>query len=121
MRHPFDGDIFALLYDEFEKMYPSHPDIIVQWATQEEFDDYDSDGDVNGMCEWRDDGNIVVSVSLANTVEDALMVLAHELSHVAVGYDHHHDKKFIRFHIRLWIAFNRRLEKEFGNDKADKR
>lgn len=114
MKHPFENDLFAIMYDTFSKMHPHHPDFYTQWALSDEFADDD-----NGYCEWRDDGTIVISISMGNTVEEALEVFAHELSHVAVGYDHDHDDDFNSEYENLMDAFTARLAQEFDCDEVE--
>lgn len=112
--HPFDNDLFFLMYDGFERLYPNHPKTTTQWVLPDELKP-----DENGLCEWHDDGSVVIDISMGVTVIEALDVYAHELAHDAVGFEHGHDEAFTLANERIMDAFEKRLDEEFDNREVE--
>lgn len=107
--HQFRNDLFEMMYRSFDKLFPNHKECYVQWCTQDELDEIEACGD----CEWHDDGSIWVYVSTGLTVEHALDTLAHELAHVAVGFEHQHDDMFKLAYNFIQVGFAVILEETF--------
>lgn len=87
MNTPFKNDPFAITWIAFKNLFPDK-DCECWFDTDMKADDEDK---AYGLTNFCDDGTVVVTVDSEVTLENATEILAHELAHVAVGYDHGHD------------------------------
>lgn len=87
MNTPFKNDPFAITWMAFKNLYPDK-DCECWFDIDMKADDGDK---AYGLTNFCDDGTAVVTVDSEVTLENATEILAHELAHVAVGYDHGHD------------------------------
>ena len=91
MKSPFENDPFAVMLAAFEKIYPGkNPHCVwVSWISGEK-----EEGDTYGVTEFENDGTVWVAIVTSLPVKDALEIFAHELAHVAVGYDAGHNDEW---------------------------
>lgn len=98
MKHPFINDPFAIVWQAFENLYPGKQDnVTVQW--------YPMENGSYGVTNFADDGTIDVCVDPNLNVQDAVEILAHELAHIAVGYESGHGEQ--------WNAAFDAIQKEY--------
>lgn len=90
MKTPFKNDPFALVWIAFKRLYPDK-ECECMWNPDVKTDE---DGnEVFGVTQFTDKG-IFVSVTPEISVRDSIEVLAHELAHVAVGYECEHEEEW---------------------------
>lgn len=88
MQTPFSNDMFSLVWEAFEQLYPGKK--FECWFAPEL--ESEEGEEVYGLTVFKDDGEIYVFVSAKLHLSDAVEIMAHELAHVAIGYDHGHDE-----------------------------
>lgn len=89
---PFENDMFALVAMAFRNLYPEKQ-YRVRWAT--EVKDPDDERPMGGMTFFPDDEEIpYIEIACNQYMLDAVSCLAHELAHVAVGYDAGHNEEW---------------------------
>lgn len=81
MKHPFNPDPFAIVYQAFQNLCPGKECRIV-WADKIE----DDNGEDNcGVTDFAEGEETLVCVNATIPVFAAVEILAHELAHVAVA------------------------------------
>lgn len=88
---PFANDPFAIVHMAFEKLYPGkvykaywEPDIRGRTSGEE----------CCGCTDFQSEGMPYVFVGTDLETSNAVEVFAHELAHVAVGFEHDHDDEW---------------------------
>lgn len=91
MGNPFVNDPFSVVWRAFRELYPD-TNCEVVWSN--EIEPENPDETAYGFTQFSDDGSVTVCVDVNLRVLDAVEVLAHELSHVAVGIEDGHGEKW---------------------------
>ena len=114
---PFQNDMFAMVWGAFKKLYPDK-DCEIYWEPQ--IRDEEDGKPVYGLTDFADDGSVAVFVKPSLEVSDAVEILAHELTHVAVGVEHDHDEVWQEAFDKIFEEYNRIGSQMFpdGEDSA---
>lgn len=112
MENPFKNDPFSITWEAFKSLYPEKE--CVCWFDNDIRAD---DGDkAYGLTSFEEDGSIQVFVDANIAMENATEVFAHELAHVAVGFDHGHDAEWESAFESILNEYEKICEKWFGGE-----
>lgn len=115
MENPFVNDPFSLVWQAFKNLYPGK-ECSAELLPEIPPDD---DGEKGyGFTEFRDDGTVLVAVDAGLRVVDAVEVLAHELAHVAVGYEAYHGDSWKEAFDAIFREYGRIAEEMFGKQEG---
>lgn len=124
MRHPFENDPFAIVWQAFQNLYPGK-ECRVLWYDMNEIQDDGKiveevpGGERLGVTQFFDTGEVVVLISLKSEPEVATETLAHELAHVAVGIDAEHGQAWEDAFEKIFQEYNRIGDEMFPDDEED--
>ena len=111
---PFDNDIFCMIWEGFKRLYPEKKCTCIWDPTIQD----NPEMGPFGATDFLDDGEIVVRVSPMLQVADASEVFAHELAHVAVGFNNDHNEVWKNAFDRIYDEYNRVAEERFPDSVA---
>ena len=113
MMSPFWNDPFSMVYQAFQNLYPGkececyfEPDL----KAEDEDKAY-------GLTNFCDDGETIILVDPNVDIEIATEIFAHELPHVAVGYDAKHGPEWDAAFDAILDEYNRIGDELFGKQK----
>lgn len=113
MKNPFLNDPFSMVYQAFQNLYPGK-----ECSCYFEPDLKADDGDkAYGLTNFCDDGEILIFVDPNVAIEDATEIFAHELAHVAVGYDVGHSSEWDSAFDAILDEYNRIGDEIFSEQK----
>lgn len=111
---PFRNDPFSMVYQAFQNLYPGK-----ECECYFEPDLKADDGDkAYGLTNFCDDGEILIFVDPNVDIENATEIFAHELAHVAVGYDAEHGPEWDAAFDAILNEYNRIGDEMFGNGEG---
>lgn len=84
----FEFDPFEIILSIYLEMGGKRPKIAWDYVNTEE------DDPKYGETIFDDKGDIYIRIDYNLNVSDAAEILAHELAHALVGYEHEHDEVF---------------------------
>ena len=115
MISPFKNDTFAIVWEAFKNLYP---DKECECFWEPYIRDEEDGTPVYGLTDFADDGTITIFVTPTIAVADATEILAHELAHAAVGFEHEHDETWEKAFTDIHNEYNRIGEEMFPDAQA---
>lgn len=117
-QHPFENDMLGVVWESFKILYPEKVKSIksIKWVENiHDFVQDNEDETTLGVTKFDTETNEASIMIDANiSVCDSVYVLAHELAHVAVGYEHEHDDMFKEAFDSINIEYNKIVD-SFAN------
>lgn len=104
MKTPFKNDIFALIWQAFKNLYP---DKECECFWEPNIRDDKDGNEAFGMTDFAGDGTVTVFVRTSLSISDAATIFAHELAHVAVGFEHGHNEVWKKAFDDIFDEYNR--------------
>ena len=113
MKNPFLNDQFSMVYQAFQNLYQGK-----ECSGYFEPDLKADDGDkAYGPTNFCDDGEILIFVDPNVAIEDATEIFAHEVAHVAGGYDAGHSSEWDSDFDAILDEYNRIGDEMFSEQK----
>lgn len=95
--HPFNNDMLGVVWEAFKMLYPEKVETIKSIVWVENIHEYvqDKEGEESiGVTKFDTENKASIMIDANISIHDSIYVFAHELAHVAVGYEHEHDDVF---------------------------
>ena len=92
MKNVFNNDLFYIVYTAANNLYSKEISKIsgIYWYPDLE----DNGNKVYGVTDFLDNNEIIIYIDPQLSVENAVEILAHELSHVVAGIENAHNEKW---------------------------
>lgn len=105
METPIVNDIFALIWKAFKNLYP---DKTCKVYYEPNIRDDEDGNEVYGLTDWNEEtGEISVFLNPILPICDMAEIFAHELAHVAVGFENDHNKVWEKAFDDIFNEYNR--------------
>lgn len=110
LKNAFKNDPFGILEKAFAELWPEKEYIALR---EPSIRPEENGQPVHGLTDFGEDGSVVVFVSSDLRMIDAIEIFAHELAHVAAGYEHDHDDEWEKAFVALFEKYNEIGDKLF--------